>query len=397
VILFLFILLSPLISSYLLLSPLISSYLLLSPLISSLLSPHHPSSFISLLTIPPDYSVGTGSVEPNQYVVADSYANPSALAEQMNLPYPSGQQQPVNLEDHSYRIEGHMIDDGGRSEKNKKKKKKKKKKKEKSFYQLGYYKELFDFDTNEILQRVWNASNPLNYVDFWEDIKDKPDFYVPLWGTTTLWFLLVVCGEIATSLVNSECQIDGYYFQKVGWGAFALYGYLFILPFIWLLLFKFWLEIPLTFFGHISLHGYSLLPYIPTMVSHCVSFLFFLFFSFLFFSFFFFSSFFENFSFSLSPFLIPHLLTSPPLLSVHRHHALPRIPLDPLWYLMYPLHTLFGSELPQTIEISYGTRHYHTLYYDFVEYWSYYFVQIIFLWAVLSFLFVCDFLCVFFL
>lgn len=211
--------------------------------------------FLLLLIVYLDYSMGAVLVDPSQYVVADNYGDGSETTPM------------VQHEEQPFRIEGTIISDDGPS--SQKKKKKKKKKGEKSFYQLGYYKELFDFDTDVILHRIWNASNPANYVDFWEDTKDQPDFYVPLWGATTLWFLLVVCGDFGASFVNEHCTVDTYYFDKVGWGAFAVYGYLFILPICWFVCFKFWLDIPLGLFGHICLYGYSLLPYIPTMVCLC--------------------------------------------------------------------------------------------------------------------------------
>jgi hypothetical protein len=197
----------------------------------------------------------------DQYDVADSHANPEDIAQNQNLPQPSGYEQTFDLTN-EYRIQGEVIGDVKST-----KKKKKKSDKEKKFYQLGYYKDLFDFETDEIIRRTFSAMNPVLFGSFWEETKDRPDMYIPIWGTTTLWFLLVACGDLAVSLTSEKCQFEGYDFAKVGWGSFACYGYIFWLPLVWFLMFRFWLEIPLGFFDNMCLYGYSLLPYIPTMVS----------------------------------------------------------------------------------------------------------------------------------
>ena len=210
--------------------------------------------FVFELSIIAAYSI------TDQYDVADSHANPETIAAIQNIPQTSGYEQTFDLTS-EYRIQGEVIGGG------EKKKKKKKEDKEKKFYQLGYYKDLFDFETNEIVSRMFYAVNPILFGNFWEEVKDRPDMFVPIWGTTTLWFLLVACGDLAVSLSHDNCQFEGYNFEKVGWGSFACFGYIFWLPLLWFILFKFWLEIPLGLFDNMCLYGYSLLPYIPTMVS----------------------------------------------------------------------------------------------------------------------------------
>ena len=219
--------------------------------------------------------------------MATSHASPDVLAETMQLPVPSGNQSPDVL---GFPTQTYDTSSYGEGSNKKKKKKKKKRKGKASWYELAYYKALFDFDTDEIVRRLFSALNPIIYSKFWEENKSRPDLYVPVWGTTTLWFLLVACGTVASDLIKDNCS-SSVEFDKVGWGAFATYGYIFFPALLWWVLFKFWIEIPMGLFDNVCIYGYSLLPYLPTMVC-------FLFLLFFFIYFFIFPSFFSFLSLS---------------------------------------------------------------------------------------------------
>jgi len=199
-----------------------------------------------------EYSLGT---ENSQYEVAESHASTEQLAETMNLPENSGEPGVVDLSNYDFGASSGAAATG---------QKKKKKKKKKSWYQSGYYKTYFNFDSDEILRRLLKAINPVIYSKFWEETKERPDLYVPVWGTTTLWFLLVCCGTLGAYTGSDECD-NSIQYQKVGWGALTLYGYLFFLPLTWYCLSICWISSKLDLFDHICIYGYSLLPYIPTM------------------------------------------------------------------------------------------------------------------------------------
>eukprot|EP00009_Paramoeba_aestuarina_P004604 CAMPEP_0201523030 /NCGR_PEP_ID=MMETSP0161_2-20130828/18703_1 /ASSEMBLY_ACC=CAM_ASM_000251 /TAXON_ID=180227 /ORGANISM="Neoparamoeba aestuarina, Strain SoJaBio B1-5/56/2" /LENGTH=275 /DNA_ID=CAMNT_0047922023 /DNA_START=12 /DNA_END=836 /DNA_ORIENTATION=+ len=175
-----------------------------------------------------DYSLTSGG-EEIQYNMPSTHASPDVLAENMQLPVPSGPESTTEdiLGYPSQEFGGVAYGQGGSN-----KKKKKKKKKKYSWYELGYYKALFDFDTDEIGRRLLGAINPVVYSKFWQENKSRPDLYVPVWGTTTLWFLLVLCGTIGSYLTNDDCS-SKVEFDKVGWGALATYGYIWFPPLLW--------------------------------------------------------------------------------------------------------------------------------------------------------------------
>mgnify|MGYP003641986915 CR=1 FL=1 len=137
-----------------------------------------------------------------------------------------------------------------------------------SFYQIGYYKSWFDFDTVEIKDRLLLAINPLVNKEFWDQVKEAPDLYVAFWGPTTLWFLISACVNIAAYLANDASNSQ---YAKVAYAAFAVYGYCLFLPLIWWLCFKFWIEIPLSYADNACLYGYSVLPYLPAAVCPAAS------------------------------------------------------------------------------------------------------------------------------
>lgn len=139
-----------------------------------------------------------------------------------------------------------------------------------SFYQVGYYRHLFNVTTDKIAKRLFKAAiTPFqkNFYDA-EDPSDKPDLYGPFWVTTTLIFLLAAAGNFANYLVFMPSEEEPewrYNFQKMTIGATVFYSYISVWPvLIYCLASRVGDEKSLVQIA--SIHGYSLVTFCPVCV-----------------------------------------------------------------------------------------------------------------------------------
>jgi len=133
------------------------------------------------------------------------------------------------------------------------------------FYQIGYYRHLFDVDSKDVIMRILKTFFPLgqNFFDF---INPTPDLYGPFWIATTVVFLMAATSNFADwvgkAINDQNLDTWQYDFNKIVSGAGTIYGYLVILPLIVWGVCKY-LEVKLSLVENLCIYGYSFFVYIP--------------------------------------------------------------------------------------------------------------------------------------
>jgi len=132
-----------------------------------------------------------------------------------------------------------------------------------SFYQVPYYRSLFNVDTKEVGFRLLRSMLPIKF-SFFNLIRDNPDLYGPFWVLTTLVFVISVSSNLNDYFRSdhSEWQVD---INIVVYSAIAVYGYSFLVPLILWGVFK-WMKLGLRLLDMLCIYGYTLFIYIPASV-----------------------------------------------------------------------------------------------------------------------------------
>jgi hypothetical protein len=131
------------------------------------------------------------------------------------------------------------------------------------FYQPEYYRQFFNVDTSDVFFRLIRALFPFKR-DFIDVVRKNPDFYGPLWITTSLIFMMAAAGNLASSLTSSNTQWH-YDFRMLTYGSIILYGYSFLVPLLWWGLLR-WMDIEITLMQLLCIYGYSLFIYFPIAI-----------------------------------------------------------------------------------------------------------------------------------
>jgi hypothetical protein len=142
------------------------------------------------------------------------------------------------------------------------------------FWTFGYYQSFFDVDTSQVLDRIKGSLLPRpghNFVR--HHLRNRPDLYGPFWICATLAFVLAVTGNLSLVLAQRRDPSIHYspQFHKVTVAGTAIYCYAWLVP---LALWGFlrWRQGsrermgPYTFLETVSVYGYSLFVFIPTVV-----------------------------------------------------------------------------------------------------------------------------------
>lgn len=139
------------------------------------------------------------------------------------------------------------------------------------FWSLGFFQNLFDVDTDQVLGRLYGAVVPFPKGFLQHHINGKPDLYGPFWICTTLVFSIAITGNLASYLQAGASSKDfhwKYDFHAVTLSATVIYSYAWIVPLgLWGVL-K-WLvpeEHRLSFLDLLCVYGYSLTVYIPVSI-----------------------------------------------------------------------------------------------------------------------------------
>lgn len=148
------------------------------------------------------------------------------------------------------------------------------------FWQVEYYRPLFNVDTVEVLQRILRSLTPFRF-GFIETAKANPDFYGPFWISTTLIFLVATSGNIYklirhyieqgknnnfnSTSDNSATYKDEWNYQMIVVGAAIIYAYTLLLPLLIWGAFKY-MAVPVKFLEVVCIYGYTLFIFIPVSV-----------------------------------------------------------------------------------------------------------------------------------
>ncbi len=135
-----------------------------------------------------------------------------------------------------------------------------------SFWQVEYYKEYFDINTETAIQRIIKAAWPVG-PDSFVDTEHKADLYVPLWTFITLIISMSTFGNIVHAVKaahgKSARRIDVEFDPtKVTTTATILLFYLVINPCIFYTALK-CKGANITLAELLCLYGYSYVPFIP--------------------------------------------------------------------------------------------------------------------------------------
>uniref|UniRef100_H2Z156 Protein YIPF n=1 Tax=Ciona savignyi TaxID=51511 RepID=H2Z156_CIOSA len=135
---------------------------------------------------------------------------------------------------------------------------------------FAYYQELFNVNTNTVLDRIKGSMIPSPKQTFTRRyIGGRPDMYGPFWICATLVLAIGVCGNLTTLLshVSDESYHYTPQFERLSIAAILVYSYTFLIP----LLIKGVLWWRKTSTGHsvtdiICTYGYSLFIFIPVCI-----------------------------------------------------------------------------------------------------------------------------------
>ncbi len=133
-------------------------------------------------------------------------------------------------------------------------------------FSVEFYRPLFDVDTVEVLQRARVPFAPFLFPSFFELIEDKPDLYVPFWGSTTLVFLMGIMANFASWAAHEATDSIWHYdFSLVTSAAAFIFGFLCVSALAaWATLR--YQGIPFSFMKLVCMFGYSILPFCPATV-----------------------------------------------------------------------------------------------------------------------------------
>ncbi|KAI0217552.1 hypothetical protein L0F63_000519 [Massospora cicadina] len=138
-----------------------------------------------------------------------------------------------------------------------------------NWYSIAYYAQYFDVDTAEVVGRLRRA---LLYTQeeerFIDVVSDKPDLYVPFWGS-----LSVACAIFASSSLPKALALgylsSEYDFNQIWTSMAVVYFYIFLTPLL-LFLVAHYLGARPHLVNFVAVYGYSTVLWIP-IVLLCVA------------------------------------------------------------------------------------------------------------------------------
>lgn len=105
-----------------------------------------------------------------------------------------------------------------------------------SLLSIEYYQNLFDVNTDQVVNRIIWAMIPKPGVNYLQHhIGSKPDLYGPFWICVTLVFTIAISGNVANYLQTAGTHNFHHWkydFHAVTFSASAIFAYAWILPLI---------------------------------------------------------------------------------------------------------------------------------------------------------------------
>lgn len=105
-----------------------------------------------------------------------------------------------------------------------------------SMFQIEYYQQFFNIDTNDVVERIANSMIPNRATSTYlkSKLEVNPDLYGPFWITTTLIFTIAISGNLANFFQhdhNSPFHWH-YNFHLVSYASTCIILYVSIMPFL---------------------------------------------------------------------------------------------------------------------------------------------------------------------
>ncbi|XP_073988460.1 protein YIPF2 [Rhodnius prolixus] len=140
-----------------------------------------------------------------------------------------------------------------------------------SMFSLRFYQDLFDVNTDEVINRIkWSmVPNPrVNYLQNY--IRNKPDLYGPFWICVTLVFTIAASGNLAEYLQTAAARNYHwkYDFHAITAAGTVIFCYAWLLPVIlWAILHLYGNEqFKLNLLELLCVYGYTLSIFVPLSV-----------------------------------------------------------------------------------------------------------------------------------
>ncbi|KAM9997843.1 hypothetical protein ACTFIY_007502 [Dictyostelium cf. discoideum] len=133
-----------------------------------------------------------------------------------------------------------------------------------SFYEVPYYRFLFNVDTKEVGLRLVRSMLPIKF-SFFNLIRENPDLYGPFWVLTSLVFIVAVTSNLNEYFHTSDHDNWEVDIQKIVYSAITIYGYSFVIPLILWGIFK-WMNLGLRLLDMLCIYGYTLFIFVPASI-----------------------------------------------------------------------------------------------------------------------------------
>lgn len=105
-----------------------------------------------------------------------------------------------------------------------------------SFFQIEYYQQFFNIDTNDVVERIVNSMIPNRATPSYlkTKLEVNPDLYGPFWITTTLIFTIAISGNIANFFQHDHNSpfIWHYNYHLVSYASTFIILYVSVMPFV---------------------------------------------------------------------------------------------------------------------------------------------------------------------
>lgn len=145
-----------------------------------------------------------------------------------------------------------------------------------NFLTFEFYQNLFDVDTDTVLNRLRSSIIPKKDYNFIESVlrsrrRSGPDMYGPFWICVTLIFSTAICGNLSNFIQKSGDPNYEYSpeFEKISLVATSVFGYAWLIPLILYFFIKYKFgggNFDYKFMEIVCTYGYSLFVYVPISI-----------------------------------------------------------------------------------------------------------------------------------
>ena len=105
-----------------------------------------------------------------------------------------------------------------------------------SMFQIEYYQQFFNIDTNDVVERIVNSMIPKRASSSYlkTKLEVNPDLYGPFWVTTTLIFTIAISGNLANFFQHDHSSKFHwhYNFHLVSYASTCIILYTSLMPFL---------------------------------------------------------------------------------------------------------------------------------------------------------------------